>query len=507
MRQLTAATALLVAAAAAQTKPDQVVARYGQELALIELTLAAGREHPPRDFAIRNVRLVDVARARIVPGVTILVRGGRIAAAGPDVPVLAGVRVLEGRGAFAMPGLADMHVHQLTSASHHLLHLINGVTTVRDMSGFPWMLEWRKQAETDAMLFPRMLVAGHILNAMPMDFYATVVRSRAQAQEAVQAQKRLGYDFIKVHNVVPKALYEAIAAEARAVQLDLVGHIPHGIKVAEAVATGQRTFEHLKGYLDDRTLEITGEDWVSATRGADVWNVPTLFANRQYARGDAARKILEGEEGAFASDWDRAEWRATLEQPVRAVHAAQLGKQREIIRRLLPAHDGFVAGTDSGGGYPFMVSGFALHAELDLLKDAGLSPWQLLRAATWNAARAARREGLFGEIREGASADVVLTAASPLENHAALRTPEAVLVRGRWLDREALARIRSDLKAIFARRPVETPEAVTAKAEQVRRRGYVLPSHQVDELAGALDRLGRPDLAARIRALRYAPPG
>lgn len=512
MKQFIAMLAFCLALRGQQ--PAEVVAKYGLELDVVELTLDAASRYRARDVAIRNARLVDVAEGRVIPGSTIVVRGGKIALAGPDVKVPAGMPVIDAGGAFAVPGLADMHVHQLTTAAHHLLHLTQGVTTVRDMSGFPWMLEWRRQAEAGEMLFPRMLVAGHILNAAPMSFYATVVRSLAEGRDAVRRQKALGYEYIKVHNAVPGILYDAIAAEARAQNLPLVGHVPHGITVAHAIQMGHRTLEHLKGYLDDRTLEISSEDWAQATKGAAIWNVPTLSAGRQNLRGDAATKILESEQARYISEFDREKWRRAATSEVRPVYVAQAGKMREIIRSLLPVHDRFVAGTDSGGGYVFTVSGFALHDELEMLHEAGLTNAQALRAATVRAAEAANREGLFGEIRAGASADLVLVAGSPLENLGALRSPRSVMVRGRWLGEKDLEKLRSQLRGIFAQKPAyagnpalltaTVAEKLAARAEGARRRGYVFPDHQLEEWAEALDQLGRTAEAGRIRALRFA---
>lgn len=513
MKQFIAMLAFCLATLHAQ-QPAEVVAKYALELDVIELTLDASSRYRARDVALRNVRLVNVVQGRVIPGSTIIVRGGKIAQAGPDVKVPAGMDVIDAGGAFAVPGLADMHVHQLTTAAHHLLHLTQGVTTVRDMSGFPWMLEWRRQAESGEMLFPRMLVAGHILNGAPMGMYATVLRSVAEARAEVQRQKALGYDYIKVHNAVPAILYDAIAAEARAQGLWLVGHVPHDITVAHAIRNGHRTMEHLKGYLNDRTLEISQEDWAQATKGADIWNVPTLSATRQFLRGDAAKKILESEQPLYLSPFDREQWKQAANAPVRPVHAAQAAKMREIVRRLLPVHDRFVAGTDSGGGYVFALSGFALHDELESLREAGLTNAQALRAATVRAAEAADRKGLFGEIREGASADLLLVGGSPLENLSALRSPRGVMARGRWLGEKDLENLRSRLRGIFAQKPAyagnaalltaTVAEKLAARAEGARRRGYVFPHHHLEEWAEALDKLGRTAEAGRIRVLRFA---
>ncbi|HNU20548.1 MAG TPA: histidine phosphatase family protein, partial [Hydrogenophilus thermoluteolus] len=63
-----------------------------------------------------------------------------------------------------------------------------------------------------------------------------------EARAAVAEQKKAGYDFIKVHNVLPDELYRAVLDEAQRQSLDVVGHIPHAVRLEDAIRLGQRTF-------------------------------------------------------------------------------------------------------------------------------------------------------------------------------------------------------------------------------------------------------------------------
>ena len=144
-----------------------------------------------------------------------------------------------------MPGLVDMHVHNLVSSSQHLLNLANGVTTVRDMDGFPWMLKMRDQISTNKLLAPNMYVAGHILNQRPWN----VCHSCDFADEArrvVRQQKTDGYDFIKIHNNMDLEIYSAILDESKKQKIDAVGHIPHFITIKQAVNTDRKHLNTLR---------------------------------------------------------------------------------------------------------------------------------------------------------------------------------------------------------------------------------------------------------------------
>lgn len=85
-----------------------------------------------------------------------------------------------------------------------------------------------------------------------------------------------------------------------------------------------------------------------------------------------------------------------------------------------------------------MVEGFSFHVELALLTRAGLSPWEALRAATLDAARALGREDVAGLVETGRETDLVLLRRNPLEDIANTRSLEGAILRGRWLDRDEL---------------------------------------------------------------------
>jgi cytosine/adenosine deaminase-related metal-dependent hydrolase len=96
-----------------------------------------------------------------------------------------------------------------------------------------------------------------------------------------------------------------------------------------------------------------------------------------------------------------------------------------------------LAGTDAYG-VPLIPPGRSLHAELESLVDAGLTPYDALRAATLEPARFLGLELDFGSLEPGLRADLVLLAENPLHDIRALGEPLGVMLRGQWLSREAL---------------------------------------------------------------------
>jgi hypothetical protein len=363
------------------------------------------------------------------------------------------------------------------------------------MNGSPSLLRQRSQARANELLIPNLYVAGQILASRPMSWYAHVVTSPADARAVVRAQHAAGYDFIKVHNIVQPDVYDAICAEARAVGLDVVGHIPHDITVARAIACGQRTFEHFKGYIRDQTLTLTDEDFVAATRPATVWNTPTFYNYRTHVRGDEARRLLALPEMRFIAPRVKQRWRALADEPPREVQQRVLPLSKQIFAALRPIGARFLAGTDSGGGYPFHVPGFSLHEELRIFRELGLSPTEVLRMATNEAAVAMRRERELGGYWPGLRADFVLLRSNPTASVDALAEIEGVMVRGIWLSRATLDGILDELARIIGRSHPRTRaelDAALATLEQLRAQGHVLREHFLGWLRFRLEAAGIP---------------
>ena len=97
--------------------------------------------------AFVNVNVIPMTTEAVLENKTVLVEGDRITALGPaaEVTVPAGAEIIDGNGAYLMPGLADMHTHLAFDPDPAFLrlYLAQGVTTIRNLSGLPMHLEWR----------------------------------------------------------------------------------------------------------------------------------------------------------------------------------------------------------------------------------------------------------------------------------------------------------------------------------------------------------------------------
>ncbi len=475
-----------------------------------QLIVRYSAEFRPRALAITGATVIPMTGEAARADRTVVVEGGRFAAIGGAVGGhTERAAAIDGSGRYLIPGLTDVHTHTIYSLSQFLVYLTRGVTALREMDGFPWMLAARDKARGNELLIPNLYVAGHILSHRGWDFFMTQVDTPEQVRAEVQAQARAGYDFIKIHNSMPEPLFSAVFEAARAAGLDVVGHIPNEIPIAAAIAAGMRTNEHFKGYLYDETLEITDQDYVAATADSSLWNAPSFANYHDHLRGDAALELVTRENSLrLVPRWLRDSWRRQAAQPIdRLTELRQTiyPKSREIFARLRPVTDKFIAGTDTGT-YAMMVPGFTLQEELRIFESLGLSPLDALATGTVNAALAMRKNHEYGTIEVGKRADFVLLGSDPLEQGMkALADIVGVSVRGVWLDRAALDRIERSLEEAFTA-PVPPPtlpvlEQLVSEIETLKREGFPYPAYLAGEVETFLVALDYTDLARRIAAL------
>jgi imidazolonepropionase-like amidohydrolase len=428
--------------------------------------------------AFVDVTVVPMDSERVLEHQTIVVRNGRIAAMGPVSRVIVprGGLSIDGRGKYLMPGLADMHAHPEEDSLELVPFVANGVTMLRTMHGTPDQLRWRAEATAGRLVSPAIYAAGPILDGVP-PLYSDVppVASPAEATRAVRAQHAAGYDFIKVYNSLSKDTYEAIVSEARGLGLPVAGHVPFSVGLRGALAARQASIEHLRGYvaelvpndapvqpgidLRSRTLAWNYVDesrfhlLAQATREAGVWNCPTLFWSRTVLLPrEAYARWLTRPEMRYALPAARVDTRSQgfMKNFTEADYlAAQRGiaVQQRFVKALHDAGARLLLGTDTANGGSGDPGGFAVHDELRLLVEAGLSPYEALKTGTHDAAEFLGQLGEWGMVAVGRRADLVLLDANPLADTANASHLVGVMLRGRWLPNTELRSLLDEVAA------------------------------------------------------------
>ena len=420
--------------------------------------------------AITHVAVVDVEHATSNRDVTVVIAGRRITSVGPaaSTKVPAGARVIDGRGRWLIPGLWDMHVHSAVPTGQLLLSLYvaNGVTGVRDMGGdFDLIKSWRRAIEAGNLVGPRIVAAGPYLEGHDSPIAHIEVHTPDDARRAVDSLSVLGVDFVKVHSALPRETFFAAAREARGKHLALAGHLSRNVTVEEASDSGQRSLEHLLGFINvctpaesiafaaaDPLRRIVFNSCTSLDQRSvyqhlarnGTWVTPTLTPAWEFAvlpRHDVPGDTL----ARFLSDSLQRYMVAIFDPPpalppdANVLGRRMFAKRHELVRALHEAGVPLLAGTDA----PMRNSppGFGLHEELLEFVRSGLTPGAALRSATYEPARYFRALDSLGTIAPGKLADLVLLDGDPLTRIENAHRIAAVLTRGQVYDRAAIHRM------------------------------------------------------------------
>jgi imidazolonepropionase-like amidohydrolase len=426
-------------------------------------------------YAFTDVTVIPMDRERILQGYTVVVRDGRIAAMGPsdEIRVPEGARRIDARGRYLLPGLAEMHAHVPPGDSPPrrdieevlFLYVANGITTIRGMLGSAYQIPLREEIRRGDILGPTFYVGAPSIRA------ATAATPEA-AESLVRAHQRAGYDFLKIHPGVPRNAWDRMVQVANEVGISWGGHVPVDVGVYHAVRTGMTTVDHLDGFLEvTRRDGADQEDRAAFFRATDdgrleelvrflaahrVWMVPTQYLWNNLLGYPDPDELLALPEFRYVSPQVRQAYRqraeANRENPAITPesHEAHAEMRQTFLRAAHEAGVPILMGTDSP--QLFNVPGFALHRELPLMLDAGMSPYEVLLSGTRNVAdyveEALGQPGDFGTVAPGMRADLILVEGNPLRSLDVLQEPAGVMVQGRWLSRDE---IRAGLEAIAAR--------------------------------------------------------
>ena len=463
----------------------------------------------PVSVAITNVTVIDPETKTVSAGRTVYVDGDRIIHIRPsrERRRYAAARIIDGSGKFLIPGLMDMHVHlflpEPPAPTLNLL-LANGVTGIREMSGDCWEAAGAKKGcIRDYRLLQERIRRGEIAGPKIHVLASTMVmgptrlklpkeapsfitpRTAEEARMLVRHLHSRGVDLIKTHDSIPPEAFVALMEEARALNLEVAGHIPFRAGSVGAARLGYRSIEHARDLLYDcsrygpefRAQESAfAEEEPGAARPKNIVRLqrtvrefdPAVCAATlsEVARSGAfytpTHVTREMEARAEESDYRNADsriyvmpdrntrWEADLDE------TAALPKEERDALAAFFRHGLAITGLAHRAGIPIMagtdandtmiVPGFSLHRELRLLNDAGLSPMDVLRTATTVPATYLRRTDRYGGISKGKAADLVLLNANPLDDIRNTSRIEAVLIDGRVFDRAALDALLAEIE-------------------------------------------------------------
>ena len=424
---------------------------------------------------IRGVTLINGTCAPPTGPVDLVVEQNKIVAIRnvgyPGVPIDStarpkpkpGGKVLDCTGMYLMPGFVDMHGHiggkeQGTPAEYVFkLWLGHGVTTIRDPScgnGLDWVLEHKEKSAQNKITAPRIKA----YTAFGMGAGKTIATPE-EARQWVRDNATKGADGIKFFGAAPEIMTAALDENKKLGLRSACHHAQMNVGQWNALSSaraGLTSMEHWYGLPEalftDRIVqdypvdynyqneqhrfEEAGKLWKQAAAPYSAqWN---KVMDEMLALGftlDPTFNIYEANrdlQRARRAEWHEAHtlpslWR--FYQPNRESHGSywfDWGTEQEVAWRenyrlwMLFVNEyknrGGRVTTGSDSGYIFQLYGFAYIRELELLREAGFHPLEVIKSATLNGAEALGMADQIGSVQVGKLADFVIVKENPLAN-------------------------------------------------------------------------------------------
>lgn len=401
---------------------------------------------------------------------------------------------IDGSGKYLIPGLWDAHVHlTYTEGLDHRtffpLSIAHGVTSLRDIGGHLDKLVEARTLSANDDTQPNLYVSGPLIDG-PEPVYdgrstsnpnlAVGVANPSEAEAQVEALAAQGVDFIKAYEMLSPESFRAITAKAKSLGLPVAAHPPLSMSAIEAAKAGASDFQHLRNLelncaANSDELQSERIKMLAAKAAPDagklrssihkaqrsgavanqskencdaliqtlaennVFQTPTFTINRFLTKpaykSDTFRETFKYIPPAIGKGWEERSAKLLQFAPDKAALAFDAWGL-SMIPRLRDAGVPIMAGTDAP--IAFLTPGASLHAELGMLVDAGLSPLEALKAATYTPATFFGIETQTGTITAGMTADLVLLNENPLDSIKNISVIETVIKHGYVLDRTEL---------------------------------------------------------------------
>ena len=433
--------------------------------------------------ALAHVRVIDGTGAAPRDNQTIVVSGGKIQSVGPtaDAKVPANAQTLDLQGYTVLPGLVGMHNHMFfpmggsppmysnMGSSFPRLYLALGVTTIRTTGSVaPYTdLEIKRLIDSGRMIGPKMYVTAPYLEGRGS--FTPVMHELTgpdDARRMVNYWADLGATSFKAYMNITLDELRAAVEEAHKRGLKVTGHLC-SIGFKEAAGIGIDNLEH--GLMVDsefvankqpdqcppgsavsaslRQLDLNGASAQETIRTLVAKNVaitstlPVFEAAgaplTQTGIGAASALLNPRVLNVMSTDARVRYLQARARVSSESNYVALLRKVMDFERAFVKAGGLLIAGLDPTGNGG-IVAGFGDLREVELLVEAGFTPLEAIKIASFNGAKFLSEDERIGSIAPGKQADLMVVKGNPAANINDIEKVEIVFKDGVGYDSEKL---------------------------------------------------------------------
>ena len=429
-----------------------------------------------RPIAIVGGTLIDgTGRAAITDSVAVI-SGGRFQEVGKrgEVTIPQGAEVIDAKGKTILPGLIDGHCHYRDWMGE--IYLAYGIVTCPNISNNPveWIIAQREGVRDGSIRGPRIWASANIIDGPPPEGTGTLRRQRTsiivdsedEAHKAVRSLAEKGVDGVKLFERLKPNVAKAAVDEAHKLGRPVFGH---SLDIFTAATNGYQSVEHSWSVVYTSIQDPKKKHDLDIGRMLGKVDTADVHAQMEPAMFDKIIKVMVEKNVHWSPTW------ATWFRPLSS-HAADM-KQRELALlrkpelKYLPAYilkdtESFFAKYEkmapekrnevlsgykmlqdfvrrfaaaggkihSGSDPNHVLAGYGVHAELEMLVEAGLTPVQAIQTASINVAQAWGKDKDYGSVEKGKIADVVIVRGDPRQNISATQNVEMVFIEGKVMD-------------------------------------------------------------------------
>jgi imidazolonepropionase-like amidohydrolase len=399
-------------------------------LGIAAIAVLPAQQGPVKVFT--GMRLYDGTDRAPVAGAAVVVRNGRVVAAGPSasVSIPAGAERIALDGKYVIPGLINAHGHANNLERDLATYAKHGVTTVVSLGNddnAPAAIAARDAQATPALARARIYTSGPVINPRTADEARADV-ARIAAMKADIVKIRVDDNLGTSAKMAPE-VYRAVIDEAHKRGLRVAVHLFYLDDARSVLEAGADFIAH-----SVRDQEVD-QDVIARLRARGVCLCPTLmrevstfvyestpafFSDPLFIKYADPQWVKQRQDPAFQAKMAK--------NPTAQRYKAALEVASRNVKKLSDAGVTIAMGTDTGPDGRFM--GYFELMELELMAKAGMTPKEIIQSATREAARCHKLDADLGTLEAGRWADFVVLDADPLADVANVKKISDVYVAG-----------------------------------------------------------------------------